>query len=162
MRLPRILEVPLIYVLYWTLGCLFLGILFAPAVRTYDADPSVDSTHGHAHLHSQVEVDPDNAPEVSIKVENDALAGWNVYVAVENFRFAPERVNQANTPNEGHAHLYLNGNKVTRLYGTAFHLTGLQPGENVVSVSLNANDHSDLVLGGEPIEAAALVVVGDG
>ncbi|WP_302478755.1 hypothetical protein [Ruegeria arenilitoris] len=41
-------------------------------------------------------------------------------------------------------------------------MTGLQPGENVVSVSLNANDHSDLVLGGEPIEAAALVVVGDG
>ncbi len=115
MKLPRKLEIPLMYVLYWTLGCLFLGILIAPAVRTFDADPSVDRAHGHAQLHSQVEVDPDNALEVSIEVVKDALAGWNVYVAVENFRFSPERVNQANTPNEGHAHLYLNGNKVTRL-----------------------------------------------
>ncbi len=111
MKLPRKLEIPLMYALYWTLGCLFLGILFAPAVRTFDADPSADRAHDHAHLHSQVEVDPDNAPEVSIEVVKDALVGWNVYVAVENFRFAPERVNQANIPNEGHAHLYLNGKK---------------------------------------------------
>ncbi len=161
MKLPRKLEIQLMYVLYWTLGCLFLGILFAPAVRTFDADPSVDDAHSHAHLHSQVEVDPDNAPAVSIKVEKDALAGWNVYVAVENFRFAPELVNQVNTPNEGHAHLYLNGRKITRLYGTAFHIDGMKPGENVVSVSLNANDHSDLVLGGEPIQAEALIFVRD-
>ncbi|MEM0947250.1 MAG: hypothetical protein AAGB07_00010 [Pseudomonadota bacterium] len=155
------LRVPLIYGLYWSVACMFLGVLIAPVLTPDGGKQSSNGGHGHAEIHSTVEVDPNNAPEVSIRVEKDKLTGWNVYLTVDRFRFTPERVNQTNIRNEGHAHLYLNGQKVTRLYATAFHIADMPQGENVVSVSLNANDHSDLVLDGAPIGAEAVILVGD-
>ncbi|MEM7091277.1 MAG: hypothetical protein AAF496_17115 [Pseudomonadota bacterium] len=158
MNLHGNLRIPLIYGLYWSAACLFLGILAAPMFTSAPVGQAADTGHGHGEIHSTVEVDPDSAPKVSIRVVRDTLSGWNVFLEVDKFTFAPERVNQANAPNEGHAHLYLNGQKVTRLYGTAFHLSDLPPGRNVISVGLNANDHSDLVLNGQPIGAEVVVV----
>ena len=148
----------LIYALYWTIGCILLGILIAPFVMsTPPEDHSTHTLHDHAKSHGKIEVDPENAPRVSIRVERDTMAGWNVFITVENFVFAPESVNQANTPSQGHAHLYLNDMKLTRLYGTAYHLAELPPGRHKVSVSLNANDHSDLLLRGIPITATVTI-----
>lgn len=155
------LQIPLIYGLYWSVACVFLGVLVAPVFTSVGVEQPMDSGHGHGALHGTIEVDPENAPEVSMRVEQDKLAGWNVYLTVDRFRFAPAQVNQGNAPNEGHAHLYLNGQKITRLYGTAFHTADMPPGENVVSVSLNGNDHSDLVLDSVPIRAEVVVLVGD-
>lgn len=158
MNLRGFLRIRPIYGLYWTIGCILLGILIAPlVVSPSQEDHSTHTLHDHAKSHSKVEVDPENAPQVSIRVERDTIAGWNVFVTVKNFVFTPESVNQANTPNQGHAHLYLNGVKLTRLYGTAYHLADLPPGSHEVSVSLNANDHSDLLYQGAPIMASATV-----
>ena len=38
--------------------------------------------------------------------------------------FAPENVNQADVDGQGHAHIYVDGEKVSRVYGERFHLTG--------------------------------------
>lgn len=151
-------QIRLIYALYWTVGSILLGILLAPIVTSPPLeDHSTHALHDHSKAHGKIEVDPENAPKVSIRVERDMIAGWNVFITVESFVFAPESVNQTNAPNQGHAHLYLNDVKLTRLYGTAYHLADLPPGRHKVSVSLNANDHSDLFYKGAPIIASATV-----
>ena len=87
----------------------------------------------------------------------DTQSGWNVFLDVSDFTFTPRNVNLAHVPNEGHAHLYVDGVKVARLYDSSFHLARLPPGDHVISVSLNANDHSELALGGTPISASTTV-----
>ena len=154
MRPRKTLQLRPIYLVYWTATALFVGMLLAPA----GTKVSTGDHHGPAHIHATHEVDPESPPEFTSAVTKDALAGWNVSVTTRNFAFAPEMVNQANVPQRGHSHLYVNGQKIARLYGPAFHIADLPEGRNVVSISLNANDHSDLVLNGQPIAAEVVVM----
>ena len=116
--------------------------------------------HGDKHHHGSLEV-PANAsvPRVNLIVRQDELAGWNLEIRVENFAFAPDRVNQESTYSEGHAHLYIDGEKITRLYGSWYYLPSLEPGRREIVVSLNANGHEALIHQGEPIEARQIVEV---
>ena len=43
------------------------------------------------------------------------MKGYNLEAKVSNFRFAPEDVNTAAKPGEGHAHLNVNDKKIARL-----------------------------------------------
>jgi hypothetical protein len=81
----------------------------------------------------------------------DSVGGWNIHLRTKNFRFAPENVNGHPVPGEGHAHLYVDGEKVARLNGPWFHLGSLSPGRHTIQVTLNANNHASLVLHGEPV-----------
>ena len=98
-------------------------------------------------------------PSVKLIVHPDAMRGWNLEVKVSNFRFAPEKVNQDTTPSEGHAHLYVNGKKLTRLYGSWYYLSSLEPGSNKITVTLNTNGHEDLVYQGKAIEDTQVIQV---
>lgn len=77
-----------------------------------------------------------------------------------NFRFTPSAINGAVEENAGHAHVYVNGRKVMRVYSEWAHLPGqaLQPGGNLVTVTLNANDHSTWGVDGAPIASSVRVV----
>ena len=104
---------------------------------------------------------PDDLPYPSarIELEADPVDGFNLFLATENFTFTPEAVNRELVPNEGHAHLYLNGKKAARLYSPWRHLPGtlFNEGVNRVEVVLNANDHSTWGLAGEPIGDEVLI-----
>jgi hypothetical protein len=80
-------------------------------------------------------------------------------VKTTNFAFAPERINTKGIASEGHAHLYIDGKKVTRLYGPWYYLGNLSPGQRTVTVTLNANGHEDLIYGGKPIQATQMIQV---
>ncbi|MBP7741418.1 MAG: peptidoglycan-binding protein [Candidatus Pacebacteria bacterium] len=115
-----------------------------------------------AHMHKEIDISSwSKVPSVSIVLHEDAMGGWNLEVRPTNFIFAPEHVNGAVVANEGHTHVYINGVKITRLYGPWMYLapTLFKKGENTVRVTLNANDHSDLELGGELVEASATAVL---
>jgi hypothetical protein len=113
-----------------------------------------ESEHSHKHKHSQLEVSSQSEkPSVSLQVTRDVIGGWNLHLTVMNFRFAPEHVNGRPVQGEGHAHLYVDGKKVARLYGPWFHLGDLPLGRHSLQVTLNANNHAGLVLNGEPIAA---------
>ncbi|MEM9246907.1 MAG: hypothetical protein AAGA67_14370 [Cyanobacteria bacterium P01_F01_bin.153] len=119
---------------------------------------SAHGSHGHgAHDHGAMEpfVVPEGeaTPTVELTVKPDPVAGWNVQVAAENFEFAPDELETPGDWNAGHAHLYLNDTKVARLYGSWFHLTGVEPGDHTLRVTLNTNDHRDLKVDGEIVEA---------
>ena len=108
-----------------------------------------DTPHSHEVLHEQVTVlktGPD-APTLDLVVVRDVDHGWNVNIITENFRFSPEHVGGQPVPGEGHAHLYVDGKQVARVYGPWFHINKLPHGLVDITVTLNANDHSQLVVG---------------
>lgn len=111
----------------------------------------------HMEAHPTIDVATwDEEPEISITVHKDSMAGWNLEIETENFTFAPEHVNGEVEENEGHAHIYVDGKKLARVYGNWFHIPKeavVGVGSHEVLVTLNANDHSDLEHDGHRIEA---------
>lgn len=104
-----------------------------------------------------------DAPGVTLRVIKDPMAGWNLHVTPQNFRFAPENASSADVPGEGHAHVYINGEKLGRLYADWIHLPSLPAGDVEIKVSLNGNSHSPLLVEGVPVEATLIVKTdGDG
>jgi hypothetical protein len=108
-------------------------------------DMSEMSDEGVEHDHPARPVDPDlPIPSLTHLAFPDAIDGYNVQILVQNFTFTPAAINRAVVPNEGHAHIYINGVKIARVYGNWYHLpsSSFFLGGNALTVTLNANDHS--------------------
>lgn len=132
-------------------------------VVTWDGDQKFvlinDAPKEHSHHDMYQHPDGAAAPMLSLTVTKDAKSGFNVHVDAANWTWAPDKVNTAPAPNEGHGHLYVDGVKVARLYGPWYHLDGLTPGQHDVRVTLNANNHAEYAVGGHVVEAAYSIVV---
>lgn len=131
----------------------------APAVAQ-----STQMQAGADHSHPLREVASEtDAPTVTHLVFPDAMDGYNIQLLTGNFRFAPASINRAVEENAGHAHIYVNGQKISRVYGAWHHLPAayLRPGANLVSVTLNANDHSVWAVDGVPVASTVRVIVKD-
>ncbi|MEU9161502.1 hypothetical protein AB0D29_14700 [Streptomyces sp. NPDC048424] len=105
--------------------------------------------------HRLREVPAEGAPEVQLTVRPDSEDGWNLQLAVKNYRFTPDSTGGAALPGAGHAHLELDGRKVARLYGPWFHLPAAQvpEGAHTLTVRLYADDHTAWAVSGKPVEA---------
>lgn len=115
-----------------------------------------NSDHHHSnedmpHSHDVFEVDAENAPSVKLLVEKDKKTGWNLTLVTQNFTFTPIDVNDADEENTGHAHVYVDGEKVDRIYGNYHYLNPLGEGEHQIKVTLNTNSHMDYAIDGEVI-----------
>lgn len=112
-----------------------------------------------AHDHSTAVSLPAGPDAAALKIEvlKDPMAGWNLHVMPENFRFSPQNASRADVDGEGHAHVYINGTKLGRLYSDWLHIGDLPEGAVEVKVSLNANSHSPLEVDGVPVSAAVVV-----
>ena len=138
---------------------------FAPApdtaaTTTTAAATGMDAGAGHSAMsHGPIE----SAIPISVGVTAAAEehGGVNVRIDAANWRWAPENVNGANIAGEGHAHIYVNGAKINRVYGPDYHIKDLPPGEHQIRVTLNANSHNALLVDGQPVEAATTVTVTD-
>ena len=133
-----------------------------------DADMNMDMADmpdaGAAHQHPPREVSAElPLPSVTHLMFPDVMGGYNVQILPNNFNFTPAAINRAPQGNEGHAHIYVNGVKVARVYSSWYHLSGdfLTPGENEVSVTLNANDHSEWTVNGIPVASTVKVFTPD-
>ncbi|RJL34604.1 hypothetical protein [Bailinhaonella thermotolerans] len=118
------------------------------------------STPGPAHEHGghrTRDVPAAGAPAVRLEVRRDSESGWNVHVIAERFTFTPESVGGAALPGTGHAHLYLDGEKIARMYAPWHHLApaAVPPGPHTLTVRLSADDHTIWSVGGKPVEASA-------
>ena len=122
--------------------------------------PKRDKSEVHHHHHKTVVLsDNQPIPDIDLVVYKDSLKGWNLQIKLENFEFAPEMANQENQLNKGHAHLYINGEKITRLYGDWYYLGDLPPGTNEIKVQLNTNSHESLMYQGKLIEDTEVITV---
>ena len=122
------------------------------------------SAHVHAdgqmHDHgAPLEVITDSAPVVNLQLIPLSDGSYNVRIQTMNFTFAPQNVDGAPADGEGHAHLYVDDEKVARIYGEWFHLSSLPEDARQVYVSLYANNHQSLTVDGVPI--SDVVMVGD-
>ncbi len=119
----------------------------------HGTEQGTTSSMSHGPVESNVPIG------VALTAEVEDGGGVNVHVMTEGWRWAPENVNGANADGEGHAHIYVDGEKVGRTYGPRYYLGSLEPGERHIRVTLNANAHNDLLVGGEPVEAMTMVTV---
>ena len=100
-----------------------------------------------------------SVPNVQLSVEKDDHSGWNLHLDMSNFEFSPENCGDEHKMGYGHAHLYLNGQKIARLYSPWYHLSDLEPGTYELTVSLNSNNHGLYVNNGKAIVSTQQLVV---
>ena len=126
----------------------------------YAASDGATAGNGGGKMHHGDDAIALSAPAaVAMAATPDGSSGLNVAIDAEGWRWAPERVNEAHRPGEGHGHIYVDGVKVNRVYGPNYHLAGLEPGERHIRVTLNANSHNGLTVDGQPLAAAMVVTV---
>ncbi len=132
-------------------------VLFAALVAPYLVDNSGNQTSGSMSTDMMQKTFDIPAgtpvPTVSFKLTKDALDGYDLYATTTNFTFTPQLINQAPVADEGHIHLYVDGTLYV-VFGNWYHIPGaeLPPGKHVVTVSLNANDHSVFWANGQTIQ----------
>lgn len=132
------------------------ALLAAVAGWPQDAAPPA-ADHAQHPLEEVPEGRP--VPSLRLRLERDSMDGFNLSLDTRDFRFTPESVGSASVPNEGHAHLYLNGEKVARMYSSRHHVPSamLRDGVNRVEVEFSTNDHAVWSFAGQPIGADVLM-----
>ena len=113
---------------------------------------------GEVHDHSTpLEMSGDAMPYLDLQLMPLADGSFNVRVQTMNFTFAPQKVDSEPTDGEGHAHLYIDGEKIARIYGEWYHLATLPEDAEMVSVTLYANNHQPLAVDGDEVSAMVMI-----
>jgi hypothetical protein len=122
--------------------------------------PSHAQTNGAISVH---EIAQETAPQATLEIQKDPTGGFNVQVITSNFVWRPEMASMEYVPGEGHAHVYLDGRKIMRIYNEWFHLNTFQfstkPGEQLLSIEFVGNDHAPYTIQGLPVGAEQIVDV---
>lgn len=130
----------------------------AVATRARITAPELD-----AHAAHGADTTLDLGPvEVAPKVVMDLRPvgeGWDVTLDTGAFTLTADGLDGPNVPGKGHAHLYLGGLKLQRLYGPTAHIGALPKGQHILQVILNTHDHRAIHAGGNPVGAIALIDV---
>lgn len=128
-----------------------------PAHHGHDAEMSMNDNGLHDHGTPLVLPVSGDAPGLALAVHADPASGWNLQIMTENFTFAPLHASTQHIVGEGHAHLYINGEKIGRVYGEWLHLEDLPQGDVTVQVILNSNDHRPLFVGDQELVADLMI-----
>lgn len=130
--------------------CLAAGFVFG---NTYKVESEKlgghDMTMDHTSMHKHVQIPVGyKIPTIKLNTTPDIMGGYNINVQTTNFTFTPQNVGKNSVPNTGHAHIYINGKKVGRIYGN-WHYAGpanFVTGTNTIAVTLNSDNHDLWVL----------------
>ena len=114
----------------------------------------------HAHKHDEPLHLPQDksradfmAPSLSVMLHRDPISGYNLHLMTEHFTFNAKAAGLEHKDGEGHAHIYVDGKKIARLYGNWFHIGSLADGAKMIKVTLNSNDHRPLYANGKALSA---------
>jgi hypothetical protein len=122
--------------------------------------PSQAQTNGAISVH---EISLEVAPKASLVIKKDPTGGFNVQVKTTNFLWRPELASMQHVSGEGHAHVYLDGRKIMRIYNEWFHLNTYQfstrSGEQLLSIEFVGNDHAPYTIQGLPVGVEQVVDV---
>ncbi|MBE4909471.1 hypothetical protein IMZ08_15580 [Bacillus luteolus] len=121
------------------------------------------SAFGHAQSHHEETVEIPisyRLPAITASITQDQSGSWLLEIMTSNFTFTPKKTGSTVIQyNEGHAHLYINGKKINRLYGNYYNLGNLSPGTYAVKVTLNANNHGIYTSAGKEIAFQQIIHV---
>jgi len=144
--------------IYWVkLGAFFI---IGSVLALSSVVPSHAHTNGAAKVH---EVAQEVAPKAVLEIEKDPTGGFNVHLETSNFLWSPEMASKKHIEGHGHAHVYLDGRKIMRIYSEWFHLNPYQfatkPGEQLLTIEFVGNDHAPYTIKGLPAGAEQIVDV---
>ena len=114
------------------------------------------------HEHKMIQI-PESAlqPKLDVRLYKDTQSGFNLVIETQNFELEPPELAGDNPVNvlEGHAHVFINGDKVYRAYGRFIHLPAnlFVEGVNQVMVSLNDHDHNTWSRGAKMVMATMVI-----
>jgi len=108
---------------------------------------------------------------LSLSLVKDAMSGYNLTLLTKRYVLTPPPSNMdmselmgLSIDNqsgflEGHAHLYINGDKIQRIYGPNIHLpeTLFKAGTNSISVTLNNHGHMYWTIEGKKVVSTLYV-----
>lgn len=137
----------------WIFGLLSALLLIGSAASAQERARS-GAAMDHSHLPIAAPTGAP-APALSLQLSPDAMSGYNLRLILENFSMMPppfglsdmaDMMRDSTDKNgviEGHAHLYINGTKIQRLYGRDAHLPAnlFRSGINQITVSINNHGH---------------------
>ena len=145
-------------------------LTLASSIAPVQAAPASGAMMDHSHI--PVEVPAEVAtPSLSLSVSRDWMAGLNLELHVADYELRPPpsgldmaalmqpSINTETGLAEGHAHLYINGLKVQRIYGPNVHLPEalFKPGLNQINVSINNHGHMYWTADGRQIMATLFI-----
>lgn len=141
---------------------LITSVQSSSAQATLDAYP-LDLSMAGQHRHTLKNVPEEGAPSVDLNVTEDSLmpGHFHVNIQTENFVFAPQNASSEFVPGQGHAHIFVDDVKISRAYGSWYHLPRLEPGKHNITVSLNTNDHKEYATEGQRITDSVTVQVAE-
>ena len=136
----------------------FLLIGFSLTISS--VSPANAQINGAISVH---EVAQEIAPQATLNIQKDPTGGFNVQVVTTNFVWRPEMASMQHVTGEGHAHVYLDGRKIMRIYNEWFHLNTYQfstkHGEQLLSIEFVGNDHFPYTIQGLPVGSEQIVDV---
>ncbi len=140
-----------------------IGYYLSISLHSHENESHTIENHDHnenmeSHSHSHSIINTSIPSGVSFEINKDSKSGYNLQIITQNFTFTPENVNTQHIEGQGHAHVYINGVK-QRIYSNWVHIPHLKKGENEITVTLNGNDHSELMYKNEKIEATKTITV---
>ncbi len=98
-------------------------------------------------------------PSVWMEITPDPIEGYNILFNTINFKFTPEHINMDHVMGEGFINLYVNGEKVSRVYSDIFHVDLKNAGTYEIVATLNSNSQSEYCIRGVPISAKEKIIV---
>ena len=135
-------------------------ILTSLTLVLFNIVPVNAHTNGATSVH---EIEQELAPNATLEIEKDPTGGFNVQVVTTNFIWRPEMASMKHVPGEGHAHVFLDGRKIMRIYNPWFHLNTYQfstrAGEQLLSIEFVGNDHAPYTIQGLPVGTEQIVDV---
>jgi len=109
------------------------------------AGPSAHTERDHRE---QIDLPADEAPTLALGLTEAGHRGYALSLETTRFSFAAEHADGPHVPGEGHAHLYVDGKKISRIYGPHYALEPFSPGTHEITVALVGNDHRSYATGG--------------
>ena len=109
------------------------------------ADHNSITSHSEFHKNSIILNEKDLIPTIKAELQKDPISGFNLYLITSNFRFSPELAGLKHKNGMGHAHLYIDGHKIARIYSNWHHIKEIPDGAKEITVTLNSNDHMAFV-----------------
>ena len=140
-----------------------IGLVFGVGGGFLAAGGVTPAPHDHAnhangeHDHSALQAWDGASPDLRLaftRAPDDA--GVNLQILTKGFVWAPDRVDSPSMPGTGHAHIYVNGEKIMRAYGPWTHVP-IVPHDAVVQVILSTNDHETWAINDAAITADVVI-----
>ncbi len=99
----------------------------------------------HAHKDEEMPVKLPT-PQLSLSLQKDAMDGFNLILKTAHYQFIPPGISTIERGDQslhGHAHLYINGKKISRIYSPYVHIPEkyLDKKINQLTLTLNSDRH---------------------